>query len=53
MIQRKAAASIKPTVIITNYANVWNIKTLTSLRNLDVTATEGIEYDESIVTLRL
>ena len=47
LIQRKAAATIKPTVIISNNGNEWTFKLQSTLRNSEITATEGVEFNES------
>ena len=47
MIQRKAAAAIKPTIYITNNAKHWTFKTKTTLKNTEFEATEDQEFNES------
>jgi hypothetical protein len=47
LIQRKAAAAIKPTVVISNNGTQWNLKLQTSLKNTDLTCNEGVEFTES------
>jgi fatty acid-binding protein 3 len=47
LIMRKAASAIKPTVIIENNGTQWTLKTHSTLKNIDVTITEGVEHDES------
>ena len=44
---RKAAAFVKPTITVENNGNVWTIKTTSTLKNNEITATEGVEFDES------
>jgi len=47
LIMRKAGASIKPTVIISNNGNQWTIKLQSTLKNSEISFTEGVEFDES------
>ena len=41
-ILRKAAGSIKPTMIIEQNGNVWTVKVHSSFKNQETTFTEGI-----------
>ncbi len=45
---RTAAGAIKPTIIVTRDGNTWTLRSISSLKNIELTATEGIEFDESI-----
>ena len=47
LVMRKAAASIKPTVIISNNGNQWTFKLQSTLKNSETNATEGVEFSES------
>jgi hypothetical protein len=47
MIMRKAAAAIKPTIIIENNGNQWTLKMQSTLKNMEAHVTEGVEHDES------
>jgi hypothetical protein len=49
LIQRKAAAAITPTAIISNNGNEWRFQLKTTLKNTDLTATENQEFTESII----
>jgi fatty acid-binding protein 4 len=50
LFQRKAAATIKPTVIISNNGNQWTLKLQSTLKNSELTASEGVEFNESNLT---
>lgn len=47
MIMRKAATSFKPTAIISRDGNKWTLKSVSTLKTTEITATEGVEFDES------
>ena len=47
MIMRKAAAAIKPTIVIENSGSDWTLKMQSSLKNMEARVTEGVEHDES------
>ena len=46
MIQRKAAAALKPTVTISNNGSNWTFKLVSSLKSSELSASEGVEFDE-------
>nr|WLG17460.1 fatty acid-binding protein B [Brachionus koreanus] len=46
MIMRKAATSFKPTSIISRDGNKWTLKSVSTLKTTEITATEGVEFDE-------
>lgn len=47
MIQRKAAASLKPTNVIENNGNQWTFKIQSSLKNSEQHVTEGVDFEET------
>ena len=47
MVMRTAASAIKPTVVVEKNGNQWTLKTLSTLKNTELTATEGVEFEES------
>lgn len=47
LILRKTAGTIKPTVIISNDGDKWTLKMQSTLKSSEVTATLGVEFDES------
>ena len=49
LITRKAAATIKPTVIISNNGTQWTFKMQSTLKNSEQTATEGVEFNETTI----
>lgn len=44
---RKAAGLVKPQINISNNGNQWTFKATSTLKNVEVNATEGVEFDES------
>ena len=46
MIQRKAAAALKPTLTISKNGSEWTLKLASSLKSSTLTASEGVEFDE-------
>ena len=47
MIMRKAASAIKPTLVISQNGKEWTIKAQSSLKNIDLTFTEDVEFNET------
>ena len=47
LVSRKAAASSKPTIYITNNGRHWSFKMQSSLKNVELEATEDVEFNES------
>jgi hypothetical protein len=45
-LMRKAASVVKPTVIIENNGKEWRFQAKSTLKNVDMTATEDVEFDE-------
>ena len=45
-LMRKAASVVKPTVIIENNGKEWRFGAKSTLKNMDMTATEDVEFDE-------
>ena len=46
MIMRKAAESVKPTIIINNNVQDWQISVQSTLKNVDTIARENVEFNE-------
>jgi hypothetical protein len=50
-VLRKTAASLKPTVTITNEGDNWKISTVTTFRSLEVSFVDGVEFEEGKIRL--
>lgn len=46
MIQRKAAAALKPTLYISNNGDQWTLKLVSTLKSTEITATIGQDFNE-------
>lgn len=47
-VTRKAAATIKPTLTITNDGTKWTLKLTSTLKNSETSFEENVEFDESM-----
>jgi hypothetical protein len=46
LVQRKMAATLKPTVILSNDGDKWSMGLRTKVRNNDISWVDGVEFDE-------
>lgn len=52
IIQRKLAASLKPTYHISKDGDTWIIKMILSIKTREIRFVEGVEFDEGILFLK-
>ena len=45
---RKAAASAKPSFVITKEGNTWKFKLVSAIRTDETVATEGVEFEKGL-----
>ena len=50
-VARKAAASMKPTVTITNEGSNWHIKMNSTFKNSETKFTDGVAFEESKIKI--